>query len=176
MKVYVKLMRATDSVTARLHRHLKDERLTASQFGVLEALYHLGPMCQQELGRKILKTGGNMTMVIDNLEKRGLVVRKRDTDDRRYFQVALTPGGKRLTAEVFRRHARIAQDIFSVLEPPEIEQLGRLLKKLGRRNMEIREHTPGNVNPPGLKKMGLGARGHEALPSDSSSLAAVSGL
>ena len=136
LNAYVKLMRATDSVTARLHRHLKDERLTPSQFGVLEALYHLGPMCQQALGRKILKTGGNMTMVIDNLEKRGLVVRRRDARDRRYFQVALTPGGQRLIAGLFRRHARIAESVFSVLDPPEIEQLGRLLRKLGRHNMQ----------------------------------------
>ena len=137
LRLYVKLMRATGTVTVRLHRHLNDDRLTPSQFGVLEALYHLGPMCQQELGRKILKTGGNMTMVIDNLEKRGLVVRKRSVDDRRYLLIELTPVGQQLIARVFQRHARIARKVFAVLDPPEIEQLGNLLKKLGKINADI---------------------------------------
>ena len=132
LNVYVKLMRATSSVTARMHRHLKDAGLTNSQFGVLEALYHLGPLCQQEIGNKILKTSGNMTMVIDNLEKRDLVVREKDPHDRRYLQIHLTHQGNDLISKVFPRHARIAESVFTVLDAHEQEQLGMLLKKLGK--------------------------------------------
>ncbi|RLC18639.1 MAG: MarR family transcriptional regulator [Deltaproteobacteria bacterium] len=132
LNTYIKLMRATNSVTARMHRHLKEERLTYSQFGVLEALYHLGPLCQQEIGNKILKTSGNMTMVIDNLEKQGLVVREKDPLDRRYLRIHLTRLGRGLIRKVFPRHAGIAETVFTVLNADEQEQLGVLLKKLGR--------------------------------------------
>ncbi len=51
--------------------------LTESQFGVLDSLFHLGPMKQKEIGKKILKSGGNITMVINNLEKRGIGSEKK---------------------------------------------------------------------------------------------------
>ena len=115
LNAYIKLMRASSSVTARMHRHLRDQRLTNSQFGVLEALHHLGPLCQREIGDKILKTGGNMTLVIDNLEKRGLVERVQDVQDRRYIRIHLTPHGQDLIKKVFPRHSSIAEKVFAVL-------------------------------------------------------------
>ena len=132
LNTYVKLMRAAGSVTDKMHRHLKGQGLTNSQFGVLEALLHLGPLCQREIGEKILKTGGNMTLVIDNLEKRGLVERVQDQQDRRYLRIHLTPQGFDLISRVFPRHAAIAEEVFAMLDRHEQEQLGTLLKKLGR--------------------------------------------
>lgn len=131
LKTYVKLMRATGVVNERMHKHLLPEKLTFSQFAVIEALYHLGPLCQQDIGRKILRTSGNMTMVIDNLEKRGLVVRTNDPDDRRYKRVSLTMAGEHLIKKIFPRHAEITKGVFSTLTLQEQEQLGTLLKKLG---------------------------------------------
>jgi len=131
LKTYVKLMRATGVVNERMHKHLLPEKLTVSQFAVIEALYHLGPLCQQDIGRKILRTSGNMTMVIDNLEKRGLVVRTNDPNDRRYKRVSLTMEGERLIKNIFPRHAEITSRVFSTLTSQEQEQLGILLKKLG---------------------------------------------
>ena len=132
LKAYTRMMRATDSVTSRMHAHLAETKLTLSQFGVLEALYHLGPLCQRDIGKKILKTSGNMTLVIDNLEKRSLVVREKDPHDRRYMRVALTAEGQRLIDELFPRHAEIAESVFAVLSPGELARLGELLKKLGK--------------------------------------------
>lgn len=129
---YVKLMRAADSVTQRIHRHLAPAGLTPSQFGVLEALYSLGPLCQRELGEKILKTSGNVTLVIDNLEKRGLVRRERSADDRRYITVSLMPAGDALIRDVFPRHAQAVSDDMQALTPAEQEELGRLCRKLGK--------------------------------------------
>ncbi len=133
LKTYVKLMRATGVVNERMHKHLLTEKLTFSQFAVIEALYHLGSLCQQDIGRKILRTSGNMTMVIDNLEKRGLVVRTSDPNDRRYKRVSLTAEGERLIKNIFPRHAEITKRVFSTLTTHEQEQLGALLKKLGTR-------------------------------------------
>lgn len=124
-------MRAADAVTARLAPELAKVSLTESQFGVLEALHHLGPMCQAELGRKILKTSGNMTMVIDNLEKRQLVRRARDESDRRYITVHLTPAGETLIREFFPGHAARIATVMSTLAPDEQEELRRLCRKLG---------------------------------------------
>ncbi len=133
LSAYVKLMRATESVSSRIHTHLADAGLTVSQFGALEALYHLGPMTQKEIAKKILKSTGNITMVIDNLEKRELVRRERDSDDRRSFIVHLTDNGYALIDEIFPGHAQIIMKEFGVLTKKEQEQLARLCKKLGMR-------------------------------------------
>ncbi len=132
LKAYVRMLRAADSVTVAMHRHLARHQLTISQFGVLEALYHVGPLCQKELAAKILKSGGNLTMVIDNLEKRELVRRVSDKQDRRKFMIMLTDAGHALIAAIFPTHAEIAGQLFSVLSPEELDELGRLLRKLGK--------------------------------------------
>jgi MarR family 2-MHQ and catechol resistance regulon transcriptional repressor len=133
LDAYIKLMRAAESVSARLAPHLARAGLTVSQFGALEALYHLGPLCQRDLGRKILKSGGNITMVVDNLEKRGLVERQRARDDRRYITIHLTREGRRLIGELFPRHAVAIREEMSVLSGAELERLGRLCKRIGLR-------------------------------------------
>ncbi len=134
LNTYVKLMRAAESVTRRTHQHLSSKGLTLSQFAVLEALYHLGPLSQKEIGQKILRSSGNITMVIDNLEKRELVKRKRHKVDRRYFIVHLTSRGKKLIDNIFPRHAVLIADEMSVLSKSEQMTLSNLCKKLGLRN------------------------------------------
>lgn len=131
LAAFVKLMRASESLAARLQPELTAAGLTCSQFGALEALLHLGPMCQRELGEKLLKSTGNITMVVDNLERRGLVRRERDEQDRRYITVHLTAAGHELIADVFPRHAEAIEAEMSVLTTEEQEQLGVLCKRLG---------------------------------------------
>ena len=134
LKSYVKLMRASDSVTQRTHQHLSATGLSLSQFAVLEALYHLGPLSQKEIGQKILRSSGNITMVIDNLEKHGLVKRKRHNVDRRYFIIHLTSRGQKRIDNIFPRHAAVIADEMSVLSESEQETLSKLCKKLGLKN------------------------------------------
>ena len=133
LSTYLKLMRAAESTTARVHRHLSSAGLTLSQFGVLEALYHLGPRSQKEIGEKMLRTSGNMTMVIDNLEKRGLVRRKRSKSDRRCFIVHLTDEGNKIISKIFPKHAAVITNEMKVLSAAEQKTLARLCKKLGLR-------------------------------------------
>lgn len=129
---YIKLTRAVDSIHARLSTNNSMGNLTISQFGTLEALYHLGSLCQNELGNKILKSNSNMTTVIDNLEKRGLVRRERAAEDRRMILVHLTPSGKELIETVLPGHVTAIKDQFNVLTAEEQKTLGDLLRKLGR--------------------------------------------
>jgi len=131
LNTYTKLMRAAESVTSRVNRFLTPFNLTISQFGVLEALYHKGPLCQRDIAAKILKSTGNITLVIDNLEKRGLVRRERGSDDRRFLTVHLTDEGANLIAQAFARvEAAIVADM-AALTAREQEELGILCKKLG---------------------------------------------
>jgi MarR family 2-MHQ and catechol resistance regulon transcriptional repressor len=131
LSAYVKLMRASESVSTRIHQHLAGVGLTISQFGVLEALHHLGPLSQTEIAKKILKSTGNITLVIDNLEKRGLVKRERDPEDRRYYAVRLTADGKKLIASIFPRHAGKIVEAMSSITKTEQEALGNVCRKLG---------------------------------------------
>jgi MarR family 2-MHQ and catechol resistance regulon transcriptional repressor len=130
---FVKLTRAADSVAARVNAHLSGHGLTVSQFGVLEALHHLGPMCQKGLANKLLKSGANVTMVVDNLEKQGLVQRVRDSTDRRLVTVSLTVKGRKVIAALFPEHARIVAREMATLSPAQQDQLGTLCRTLGRR-------------------------------------------
>lgn len=137
LNAYVKLMRAAESVTARVHRHLADVRLTETQFGVLEALHHLGALSQKEIGKKLLKSRGNITTVVDNLEKRRLVKRVRETEDRRVVTVHLTDEGERLIAGTFPRHVAGIVEEMGVLTETEQKELDRLCRKLGLGTSEV---------------------------------------
>jgi len=132
LDTFIKLMRASDSIEAGLHPHLREIGLTQGQLAILEALLHLGPMSQQQLAAKILRSGSNVTTVIDNLEKQELVRRTRRSTDRRVVDVSLTAKGRRYIEERFPLHASRITDLLAALEPDEQEHLGELCRKLGR--------------------------------------------
>ncbi|HHY56471.1 MAG TPA: MarR family transcriptional regulator [Chloroflexi bacterium] len=134
LDTFIKLTRANNSLLARIAHRSTHPDLSVSQFGTLEALYHLGSMSQTEICGKLLKSGGNTTLVIDNLEKRGLVQRRRDPEDRRVVMVELTEAGLELIRSIFPRHAQVVAEEMSVLTAEEQRQLGELCKKLGKGN------------------------------------------
>jgi MarR family 2-MHQ and catechol resistance regulon transcriptional repressor len=131
LNTYTKLMRAAESVTNRVNRFMAAASLTISQFGVLEALLHKGPLCQRDIGAKILKSTGNITLVIDNLEKNGLVIRERSSSDRRFITIHLTPTGSELITRVFADVEAAIVAEMSCLSENEQEQLGNLCKTIG---------------------------------------------
>jgi MarR family 2-MHQ and catechol resistance regulon transcriptional repressor len=131
VRAYVKLMRASRSVSSRVEPLVGAEGLTLTQFGVLEGVLHKGPMTHRELGRKVLTSAGNMTDVVDKLEARGLVRRVRAAVDRRQVRVELTDAGRRLIEALFPRHAEDIARAMAGLERAELRQLAVLLRKLG---------------------------------------------
>lgn len=133
LNAYTKLMRAAESVTGRTARIMAASDLTVSQFGILEALFHKGPLCQRDIAAKILKSTGNITMVIDNLERRGLARRERDSEDRRYITIHLTDAGAHLIADVFPRVMAAIVEEMCILDETEQNELGRLCRILGLR-------------------------------------------
>ena len=130
LSAFVKLMRGGDSLVSATHGHLADAGLTVSQFGVLEALHHLGPMPQKELADRILKSPGNMTTVLRNLEKRGLVYRKRSDEDRRISNVHLTREGAALIEDIFPRHLKGLVAAFDRFSDEDLAEFVRLCRKL----------------------------------------------
>jgi len=132
LDAYIKLSRATAAVDARINRPLAQFGLTTSQFGVLEAVWHLGPLSHGDISRKLLKSSGNVTTVIDNLAKRGLVRREGDERDRRVSRVALTEAGRSLLERIFPAHVQRVVEAFRALTPGELDTLAALLRRLGR--------------------------------------------
>jgi MarR family transcriptional regulator, 2-MHQ and catechol-resistance regulon repressor len=134
LATYVRLMRAANTARAHASRHLGDSGLTLTQFAVLEALYHLGPMSLSDIAEKVLTTGGNLTMVTGNLERGRLVTRQESPQDGRVQIVVLTPKGKGLMRRVFPLHATAITEFMSALDADELEQFGGLCRKLGQQN------------------------------------------
>ena len=134
LNTFIKLTRSVNSLMNRLSQRGSLGELTVSQFGVLETLHHLGPMCQNELATKILKSSGNMTLVIDNLEKNHLVTRRRNLDDRRMITIHLTEDGEQLIQQVLPAQVAAITAEMGALTPEEQQTLGDLCRKLGNKD------------------------------------------
>jgi len=107
--------------------------LQLSEFAIMEALLHKGPLTITALGDKVLLTSGSMTAAINRLERRGHVRRRRDASDGRRFHIHLTDKGRSIIDRAYARHAANLERVAEALTPPERETLVRLLKTIGRR-------------------------------------------
>jgi MarR family 2-MHQ and catechol resistance regulon transcriptional repressor len=132
LNAFIALQRAADSVEAATQEEIARSGLTQSRFGVLEALLHLGPLTPKALAGKLLRSKGNLTLVIENLEREGLVSREPSKEDGRSFLVTLTAKGRKKIGAMFPRHARLVTRSLSPLTGPEQEELRRLCRKLGK--------------------------------------------
>ena len=132
LSAFINLMRASDAVASSIQRDIDQNKLTASQFGVLEALLHLGPLYQGELAKKLLRCTGSVTSVVEGLEKKGLVQRNRESHDKRFVRVTLTPKGKTAIEEEFPKHVSAVVRRFGSLTFEELKELRRLCGKLGK--------------------------------------------
>ena len=132
LNTFIKMNRSLSAVQGQLIPQLQKEYgLTESQFAILEALYHLGPLSQGQICGKILRSGSNVTTVVDNLERDALVRRERDEADRRVQIVQITEAGRSLISEILPVHVSRITGAFSTLTRDERRELGRLCKKLG---------------------------------------------
>ncbi|MBZ0297862.1 MAG: MarR family transcriptional regulator [Anaerolineae bacterium] len=136
LNTYIKLQRAAETVLTHTNAHLADHDLTISQFGTLEALHFLGTLSQRDLAQKLLKSTGNISVVLKKLEQRGLIARTRDPLDNRYMQVCITDAGRSLLLSFFDQHVQGIVEEFSVLSAEEQETLAALCRKLGLRETE----------------------------------------
>ena len=130
--VWLVLMKAFHALAAQAEKSIDWSQLGESDFRVLEALLHKGPLPVNTIGPKVWLTPGSISVAVDRLVRKGLVSRKDDPDDRRVRTVDLTPKGRALITAVVRDHAAAMETAVSVLSKNERKTLLRLLKKLGK--------------------------------------------
>lgn len=130
---FIKLTRAADSLRAKSVLFLNGTGITESQYFVLDALYHYDSLNQKQIGEKVFRSGGNITLVIDNLEKQGLVKRVRGKEDRRYFSVHLTKAGKSQMDRLFPKFLSAVLDEMKTMNDSDHRELQRLCKRIGSR-------------------------------------------
>lgn len=127
---FAALRRAQRSIERAERESIRETGLTLAQFDVLAGLYVHGEQRICTLTSMLLSTPGNMTVVLRNLERDGLLVRRRDDRDARVFVVGLTERGRELAERVIPEHAASIDELFSVLSPEEEDSLIRILGKL----------------------------------------------
>lgn len=132
LDLMIKVARGSEAFFARLSAPMADAGLTPSQFGVLETLYHLGPLMPSQLAEKHLKSRNNLTVVIDHLERDNLVRRERCPRDRRASWIHLTDLGRTQIEAVLPSFVACVVQESSVLTPEEQDQLAFLMRKLGK--------------------------------------------
>ena len=137
LKLWVVLARAHAAVVAHVEAHVGGHGLTVAEFGVLEALYHKGPLLLGDVQRKILVSSGGVTFLVDRLAAKGLVERRICEEDRRARYAALTPAGEKLMQRIFPEHAAMLQRALGALSPDEQVEATALLRHLGRAAAEL---------------------------------------
>lgn len=130
VQAYVQLVKAAEAVFTSVSRGLAEHGLTASQFSAMKVLRTHGALPQRDIAKSLLQTGGNITLVVDNLERDRLVTRKRDKIDRRIVLVELTQTGAELFDRIYPNHLERIQHAMSVLTPIECSQLLELAQTL----------------------------------------------
>lgn len=132
LKLIVTLTRCLQAINRREAPLIREAGLSFAQFGVLELLYHKGPQRIADILAKNLATGGNMTVVLNNLEKRAYIKRGRHPSDRRAYLIALSKKGKKLIADLFERHIKSLNEILQGLSNKQKDLLISLSRKLGK--------------------------------------------
>ena len=131
LHLFVVLMRCFNSIAEQMRQDIAQYGLSASEFAVLELLYHKGPTLLGVIAERVLLTSGSMTYVIDQLEKQGLVKRVGCPRDRRRMYADLTETGRVKIAAIFPGHAERIRQVMAALSSQEQEQATQLLKQLG---------------------------------------------
>ncbi|MEB4797558.1 MarR family transcriptional regulator [Paenibacillus chondroitinus] len=132
LDLYIALSRASEWVNAHGDRDIRKHGLNRTEFGVLELLYHKGAQPIQQIGSKVLMSSGNITYVVDKLEKKEFVVRRTSTEDRRLVFAEITVKGKQFIEEVFPKHIEVIENAVAGLTAEEKRMASQLLKKLGK--------------------------------------------
>jgi MarR family transcriptional regulator, 2-MHQ and catechol-resistance regulon repressor len=137
LRLWIILARAYAAVQSHSQADIERHGLTTGEFGILESLYHKGPMLLGEVQRRILVSSGGITYLVDRLEAKGLVERRHCPGDRRARYAALTERGEGLIRQIFPEHARGIEHALAGLGAEEQEQAIALLRRLGRRAAEL---------------------------------------
>lgn len=134
MRTWIEIARAFSAIRAKENAFIESKGLTIQQFGVLEALYHMGDMTVGELTKLVLSTPGNMTVVVKNLKEKGLIETKHPETDRRVTFASITEEGGGIISEIFPEHAKNMEGYFECLSDEEQDTLSAVMRKLRKAN------------------------------------------
>ena len=130
--VFLVLWKASRAAQSYAEKSILELEMCGSDFAVLEALLHKGPLPVNEIGKKVLLTSGSITVAVDRLETKRLVERRAHGTDRRTRIVHLTKEGRKLIARAYAKHAADMERLASAsLSRADRKTLIRLLKKIG---------------------------------------------
>ena len=130
--VFLVLWKAARAAEAYAEKSILELEMCGSDFAVLEALLHKGPLPVNEIGKKVLLTSGSITVAVDRLETKGLVERRASGTDRRARIVHLTQEGRKLATRAYADHAADMERLASAsLTVTDRKMLIDLLKKIG---------------------------------------------
>ncbi len=130
-KLWFVLARASASIGTYIERSLGQQGFCLTDFMVLEALLHKGPLTISAIGEKVALASASMTSAIDRLEERGLVHRSLTAEDRRVRLVGLTCEGKAFISSMFEKHAENLEAISAEFSQEERQILYAAFKKIG---------------------------------------------
>lgn len=129
--VWLVMMKAYRTLQTHIEQSIASLGIGLSDFMILEALLHKGPMKISTIGEKVLLANASMTAAVDRLVERGLVERQSDLTDRRVRTVQLTASGKKMIRPLYERHERDIDRLMEPLCPAERAALRASLKKVG---------------------------------------------
>ncbi len=127
------MLKARNSIARYALPPINEEGLGDSDFRVLDVLLHKGPMPVNAIGPKVDLNPGSVSVAVDRLYKKGFVSRLESSSDRRVRTVALTEKGREMFVPLFRRHAALIKRAFQDVSLEDLQQLERILKKIGKR-------------------------------------------
>lgn len=136
LDLFIALSRANQWVNAISDQDIRENDMTRTEFAVLELLHHKGPQPIQQIGNKVLMSSGNITYVVDKLEKKGFVQRRASSEDRRLIYAEVTAAGSQFIERNFPKHVKAIERAVSGLSSEEKIIATALLKKLGKAAQE----------------------------------------
>ena len=137
LKLWVVLSRAAAAVGRHSEADIARHGLSSAEFGILEALYHKGPLLLGDIQRRILVSSGGITFLVDRLTGKGLVAREACPSDRRARYAVLTPAGRALMKRIFPEHGEAMARALSTLTRDHRRLATKLLRDLGRGAAEV---------------------------------------
>ena len=146
LKFWVKLSRAHNAIAAHASADIARHGMTLAEFGILEALYHRGPMLLGEVQRRILVSSGGITFLVDRLVAKGLVERRQCDADKRARYAALTPKGELFVSEIFPAHANAIANAVGGLSEEELAEASSLLRQAGIAAQNAPNSSSANLN------------------------------
>ncbi|UJL46763.1 MarR family transcriptional regulator [Virgibacillus sp. NKC19-16] len=136
LKSFVVLMKSSKSIQEQIKKDISKHGMKTSDFTILEALYHKGRQTIKQISDAVLINTGSITYVIDKLESKNLLERSNCKEDRRVVYIQITEQGKTVMDDIFPKHQKVIEEIFSDLTTEEKETLIDLLKRAGKKEPE----------------------------------------